>query len=480
MVHCRRSRDRILKLCQIMPHQVEVIDLVGSSPTKERTALRDVSNKISKTDDETNKNEEDPIIDRDNVNKSSKTTIRTRCSTRILRRSKVGCVTEATETASSSQITKQVTLDESHMDASEVPQDIDASRKSRYLLRSSKVESLSDNGEPISKRTRLKRRRSTDQPEETTESNANQSDQINAISSTRINANYAESQQLKKRKKDAVSRRKSGSSAFEEIGKKVVFEHGCIVPTHFRLQRHDHDNQEHTLGIAPHDSKDVNSIIQSSTYVTDIVQNLYEAEHLSRPRLYMDKQTDINGKMRAILVDWLVEVHLKFRLVPETLHLSINIIDRYCSLVAIKRSKLQLVGVTALLLACKYEEIYPPEVRDCVYITDKAYERQDVLDMEQDIVNRLRFKITVPTAYPFLQRFLNIIPTTKLVKFATNYYTERTLQEHDMLVFKPSLISASSLVLALNNPDLREKDEEVNTVPTGIVSEVGRNPDILS
>ena len=170
--------------------------------------------------------------------------------------------------------------------------------------------------------------------------------------------------------------------------------------------------------------------------------------------MYMHNQADINAKMRAILVDWLVEVHMKFRLVPETLYLCVNIIDRYCSQVSVARSKLQLVGVTALLIACKYEEIYPPEVRDCVYITDRAYKRQEVLDMEQDMLQRLRFKITVPTAYPFLQRFLNITKSSQIVINAANYYMERTLQEHELLRFKPSVIAASCVILALNNPDI--------------------------
>lgn len=87
---------------------------------------------------------------------------------------------------------------------------------------------------------------------------------------------------------------------------------------------------------------------------------------------YMKQQSDINEKMRGILVDWLIEVHLKFKLLPETLYLTVSTIDRYLSLADVHRSKLQLVGVTAMLIACKYEEIYPPEVRDFVYITDKA------------------------------------------------------------------------------------------------------------
>jgi hypothetical protein len=91
------------------------------------------------------------------------------------------------------------------------------------------------------------------------------------------------------------------------------------------------------------------------------------------------KQTDINEKMRAILVDWLIEVHYKFKLMPETLFLTVNLIDRFLEKIDVVRTKLQLVGVTAMLIACKYEEIYAPEVRDFVYITDKAYTREEIL-----------------------------------------------------------------------------------------------------
>ena len=75
----------------------------------------------------------------------------------------------------------------------------------------------------------------------------------------------------------------------------------------------------------------------------------------------MRQQAHINEKMRAILIDWLVEVHLKFKLVPETLYLTVNLIDRYLLGSPVERSNLQLVGVSALLLASKYEEIYPLE-----------------------------------------------------------------------------------------------------------------------
>ena len=90
--------------------------------------------------------------------------------------------------------------------------------------------------------------------------------------------------------------------------------------------------------------------------------------------------------MRSILIDWLVEVHLKFKLVPESLYLTVNLIDRYLDKEQVNRPKLQLVGVTAMLIACKYEEIYPPIVRDFVYITDNAYTKEEILEMERKML----------------------------------------------------------------------------------------------
>lgn len=265
----------------------------------------------------------------------------------------------------------------------------------------------------------------------------------------------------KVRKSSNVSKatmRQIGRVAKSRIVSIIEGEERFLVHPDFRLQRQSRNDKILTSGIPRHDRNDMDDVLKNASYATDLFQHLYAAESTSRPTMYMNSQKDINAKMRAILVDWLVEVHMKFRLVPETLYLCINIIDRYCKLVQIKRSSLQLVGVTALLIACKYEEIYPPEVRDCVYITDRAYQSSEVLDMEQDIVHKLGFRITVPTAFPFLQRFISIVNATDLVKHAASYYTERTLQEHDMLKWRPSVICASALVLALNHPEFARED----------------------
>lgn len=83
----------------------------------------------------------------------------------------------------------------------------------------------------------------------------------------------------------------------------------------------------------------------------------------SRVHDYIIAQTDLNAKMRSILVDWLIEVHRKFELMPETLHLTINIVDRFLSKKVVSRKELQLVGISSMLIACKYEEIWAPEVQ---------------------------------------------------------------------------------------------------------------------
>jgi len=127
------------------------------------------------------------------------------------------------------------------------------------------------------------------------------------------------------------------------------------------------------------DERDKEDPLCATAYVEEMYNTFREKEETTSVRpLYMESQKYINERMRAILVDWLVEVHLKFKLVPETLYLTINLIDRYLERADVSRPKLQLVGVTCLLIASKYEEIYPPELRDLVYICDRAYTRNDV------------------------------------------------------------------------------------------------------
>lgn len=153
--------------------------------------------------------------------------------------------------------------------------------------------------------------------------------------------------------------------------------------------------------------------------------------------------------MRAILIDWLVEVHLKFKLVPESLYLTVNLIDRYLEREQVNRQKLQLVGVTAMLIACKYEEIYPPIVKDFVYITDNAYTKEEILQMERKMLQVLDFNIQITSSFRFLERYVKVAKTDMVILNLSRYLVELSLVNYKMLKYTNSNLAASALYLSL-------------------------------
>ena len=141
-------------------------------------------------------------------------------------------------------------------------------------------------------------------------------------------------------------------------------------------------------------------------YTNDILYNLLQEEKDMKLKIdsdYFKTQTEINEKMRAILIDWLIDVNNKFNFTEETLYLAINIIDTYLSLKKIKRCNLQLLGVTALFISCKQNEIIFRRLKEYAYITDNAYNEQDILNMENDIFQTLEFNILFPSALTFFE-----------------------------------------------------------------------------
>ncbi len=115
-----------------------------------------------------------------------------------------------------------------------------------------------------------------------------------------------------------------------------------------------------------------------TAYAKQMYAYFLAEEHRTVVRPYLHDQLEINAKMRAILVDWLCEVHHKWRLHPETLYLTVNIVDRYLAKKKATKKTLQLVGSCALFIASKYEEVYPTSVGDLVYVCDGAYDYNDV------------------------------------------------------------------------------------------------------
>ncbi|KAK8797066.1 hypothetical protein WA158_004276 [Blastocystis sp. Blastoise] len=197
------------------------------------------------------------------------------------------------------------------------------------------------------------------------------------------------------------------------------------------------------------DSKDRGNPQAVSQYASNIVKHWLKVEKkfCVNPN-YMASQQYITYKMREILLDWLTDVHIKFKLVPETMYLTTNIIDRYLEKNEISKHNLQLVGVTSMLIASKYEEIYFPEISDFSYITDQAYTPDQIRTMEGQIVNSLQFEFTVPTIYNFLQRYLKVCEDNPIVAPMACYIAHRSLQAYSMLKYTPSVKAASSVYLA--------------------------------
>jgi cyclin B len=195
--------------------------------------------------------------------------------------------------------------------------------------------------------------------------------------------------------------------------------------------------------------RDLENPQMAASYANDIFENFFnlEREYRVNPN-YMSRQETVNEKMRCILIDWLVEVHLKFRMALETLFITVQIIDRYLQVRNVRRCKLQLVGVSALLVASKYEEIYPPQIKELIYITDKAYTKQDILEMEADILSVLDYQFCVPTTHTFLCRFLKAAHAERGMVQLCCYLVERSLQEYTLLKYLPSQIAAATVLIA--------------------------------
>jgi len=186
-----------------------------------------------------------------------------------------------------------------------------------------------------------------------------------------------------------------------------------------------------------------------SEYAADIHAFLLSEESARLPlSTYMEQQRDINSRMRAILVDWLVEVHSKYRLHDETLWLCVQIVDRYLQSTQVMRNRLQLVGVAAMLIAAKFEEIHPPEVRDFAYITDNTYSKQEILDMEALILNVLQFDLAYPTAVHFLTKFQRANRGNEVQKHLAQYLAELSLLDLKVLKYRPSQLAAAAVLLS--------------------------------
>lgn len=202
-------------------------------------------------------------------------------------------------------------------------------------------------------------------------------------------------------------------------------------------------------GVLDLDAEDIDDPLMVAEYVHEIFDYLRELEQTTLPNPhYMKHQEDLEWKMRGILVDWLIEVHTRFHLLPETLFLAVNILDRFLSAKVVQLDRLQLVGVTAMFIASKYEEVLSPHVQNFRHVADDGFTEQEILSAERYVLSALNYDLSYPNPMNFLRRISKADNYDIQTRTLAKYLMEISLLDHRFMGFLPSEIAAASMYLA--------------------------------
>ena len=214
------------------------------------------------------------------------------------------------------------------------------------------------------------------------------------------------------------------------------------------------------------DTTKVTNVQIPKDYLNIIYYNLLKEEERGINPMsdytYLTRQKEINEKMRSILVDWLIDVHFKFGFTDETLFMTISIIDRYLSVCQITRSNFQLLGITALMLACKHEEIDLPKINDFIYITDNAYVKSEVIKMEFDVLSKLNFGFLYPSPIKFFEYLSFHFNFEKKHHMMGKYLMESFLLDVKNTKYKPSIISCACTYIVMKFFKMKNYQESYN------------------
>jgi len=163
---------------------------------------------------------------------------------------------------------------------------------------------------------------------------------------------------------------------------------------------------------------------------------------------YMEQQQEIQWSMRAVLIDWVVQVHGRFSLLPETLFLTVNYIDRFLSCKIVSLAKLQLVGATALFVAAKYEEVNCPTIQEIIYMVDGGYSVDELLKAERFMLSMLQFELGWPGPMSFLRRISKADDYDLETRTLAKYFLEITIMDERMVGCAPSFTAAGAHCMA--------------------------------
>ena len=226
-----------------------------------------------------------------------------------------------------------------------------------------------------------------------------------------------------------------------EIKEEFVLEDG--------KQTEENIKEAFQAGVPDLDADDYDDPLMVAEYVVEIFDYLKVLEEATMPNPdYMEHQEHLEWHLRGVLVDWLVEVHTRFHLLPETIFLAINIIDRFLSARVVELEKLQLVGVTAMFIASKYEEVLSPHVQNFKHVADDSFTEEDILKAERFVLAALNYDLSYPNPMNFLRRISKADNYDIQTRTLGKYLLEISLLDHKFMKYHPSHIAAASMYLA--------------------------------
>lgn len=244
----------------------------------------------------------------------------------------------------------------------------------------------------------------------------------------------------------------------KEVGKKPIRQESIILAKNIPQVENNkveavkkqitEQTKELTIYDPDEDSRDDPQMV--TEYVEDILKYLRNIEKEFPIKEKFLENTKVTPKMRTTLVNWLVDAHRNFSLGLDSLHLAISVTDRYLQAKkSVDRNIFQLVGTAALLLACKIDEVYFPDIDDFVYICDNAFTKRQLLQMEVDIIRKLDFRMGWPISIYFLRRYSKIAQVKGDQYTLSKYILELALLEYSLAHVKPSIQAASACCLAI-------------------------------
>ena len=164
---------------------------------------------------------------------------------------------------------------------------------------------------------------------------------------------------------------------------------------------------------------------------------------------FMSKQKAIDKIRRMFYINWIMEVHCKLGFSDESLYKTISIIDRYSSIKSISLKEYPCLFITAFMIACRHEEIKMPTVEYLLFLTCNYYSKEDVLNMEKDILLTLPYNLLSPSPIKFYEYLSLILGLDKKAYFLGKFLMESFLYDLNYIKFRPSIISCTCAYIAM-------------------------------